>query len=176
MKWFASWSRSAGSARWRCFMSPIASCVSVRRSTGSSTFVKSGALISMIRLPYVPVCSLVLTETGICATSGSSGSSECSTSQRRTTPAHIETTTSLTVQPCSFFTALTSSSVSWPNANRRCGETRPLNEVFGARRLPTLAAARPAMRPIVPAPGKVPNGVSSRFGTARGSDRIARSG
>ena len=51
MKWLASRSRSAGIARWRCFIEASASCVSCRRSTGSGTLVKIGALISMIRLP-----------------------------------------------------------------------------------------------------------------------------
>ena len=50
-KWLASWSSSAGSALWRSFMSPIASCVASTRSTGSSMFVYSGALISMILFP-----------------------------------------------------------------------------------------------------------------------------
>ena len=72
------------------------------------------------------------TEIGICATSGSSGSSSWASSQRRTAPAQIETMTSLTVDPWAFLTALTSSSGSWPNVKRRCGEMRPLNDVFGA--------------------------------------------
>ena len=51
MKLFASWSSSAGSARWRSFISPSASCVSRSRSTGSASLVNSGALMSMMRLP-----------------------------------------------------------------------------------------------------------------------------
>ena len=39
-------------------------------------------------------------DTGTCATSGVSGRSSCSISQRRTAPAQTETTTSLTVAPC----------------------------------------------------------------------------
>ena len=133
MKWLASWSSSAGSARWRSFISSSASCVRSSRRTGSGSSVNSGARISRMRLPYVPRCSRVRTETGICATSGSSGSSSWATSQRRTAPAQSVTTTSLTVTPKDRLTALTSSRDSWPKANRRCGETRPENDVRGAR-------------------------------------------
>ena len=96
------------------------------------SLVKRGALISMIRLPKVPICSSVRTETGTWTTSGSAGSSSCSSSQLRTAPAQIETTTSLTVQRCLFFTSFTSSRSSCPKAKRRWGEIRPLKQVFGA--------------------------------------------
>ena len=51
MKWLASASRLAGSARWRSFMSPSASWVRAGAATGSATFVISGAAMSMILLP-----------------------------------------------------------------------------------------------------------------------------
>ena len=121
------------------------------------------------------------TDTGICATSGSSGRSWCFTSQRRTAPAQIETITSLTVVPRAFFTALISSSGSCPNAKRRWADMRPLNCVFGAcsvfrpRFTPVM---RPAIRPTVPAPGMPPKiaGTSSTFGIVAGKERSRRSG
>ena len=186
MKWFTSWSSSAGSARWRSFITRRASCVRSRRSTGSATFVNSGALISMIRLPNVPACSEVRTDTGIWATSGSSASSPCSSSQRRTAPAQTDTTTSLTVQPYWFFTRLTDSSERRPNTKRRCGEMRPLKLVRGAfsversSRPPSArlraCPTRPATRAARPAPGSVLKAVSSRLGSADGSARRNRSG
>ena len=51
MKLLASESSSAGSARWRSFISANASCVAFSRCTGSSMSVYSGAAISRIRLP-----------------------------------------------------------------------------------------------------------------------------
>ena len=185
MKWLASWSSSAGSARWRSFISSSASCVRSSRRTGSASSVNSGARISRMRLPNVPRCSRVRTETGICATSGSSGSSSWSTSQRRTAPAQSVTTTSLTVTPKDRLTALTSSRDSWPKANRRCGETRPENDVRGARSsgcsitsLPSSPAARPTSREAVVAPGIGLNtaGASAACSAADGSPRITRSG
>ena len=156
MKWFASWSSSAGSARWRSFITRSASWVRSRRSTGSATFVNSGALISMIRLPNVPACSERAHRHRDLGHERLVGSSSCSSSQRRTAPAQIDTTTSLTVQPCRFLTRLTASSESRPKAKRRCGEMRPLKLVRGAFRLvrssrppsPRLSAwpTRPATR------------------------------
>ena len=69
--------------------------------------MNSGALINMIRLPNVPISSELRTDTGIWATSGSSSSSPCSSSQRRTAPAQIDTTTSFTVHPCRFLMSFT---------------------------------------------------------------------
>ena len=95
-----------------------------------------------IRLPYVPASSSVRTDTGIIATSGSSGSSSRSSSQPRTAVAHSATTTSLTVIPSSFLSRLTVSSESEPNAKRRCGPTRPLKLVFGGRAVVTSSTDR----------------------------------
>ena len=119
------------------------------------------------------------TDTGTCATSGVSGRSSCSISQRRTAPAQTETTTSLTVAPCVFLAALKSARGIWPKTKRRCGETRPLKSVFGAvrsgRSTPSRRS-RPPSLPSVLAPGKIPNGVSSMFGIAFGSARSIRTG
>ncbi len=108
-----------------------------------------------------------------------SGRSSCSISQRRTAPAHTLTTTSLTVAPWLFLAFLNSLSGSWPKTKRRCGETRPLKTVLGATMSGRSTPSRlsiPASFESVPAPGKIPNGVSSRFGIAFGSARSIRTG
>ena len=121
MKLVASVSRSAGSAWWRSFAPRRYSWARSSRLRGSFTLVGIGTIIVETRLPNVPACSSVRTDTGIIATSGSFGSSSRSSSQSRTAVAHSATTTSLTVMPSSFLSRLTVSSESEPNAKRRCG-------------------------------------------------------
>jgi hypothetical protein len=84
------------------------------------------------RLPWVPSCSWVRTETGTGAISGPSGSASWSISHRRGAPAHNATTTSLTVTPSAFFTRLTSGSGRLAKPQRRCWVMDRLNGVRGA--------------------------------------------
>jgi hypothetical protein len=58
-------------------------------------------------LPIAAACSAVRIDTGIIAISGLSGNASWSTSQRRSAPAQIAITTSLTVQPYSSLTFFT---------------------------------------------------------------------
>ena len=186
MKLLASWSSDAGNAWSRSFISASDSCVARRRSTGSAISVCSSTPIRRMRLPNVPCCSGLRTETGICAINGSSPSSWCSSNQRRTAPAQIDTTTSLTVTPWMFLASLTASSGSRPKTMRRCAETLPLNDVCGgvqSLRPLTIGLRRSAAcmrRPAAPtrlAPGrmlKMPT--SSKLGSAAGIERSRRSG
>ncbi len=72
-------------------------------------WVGIGAIMVETRLPWVPFCSSVRTETGTAATSGASGSASWSSSQCRSAPADSAITTSLTVMPgTASLTCLTS--------------------------------------------------------------------
>ena len=84
----ASVSRTAGSALWRSLALRRYSWVRCRRSRGSGSLVGIGTIIIEIRLPKAPRSSRLRTDTGIIATSGSSGSASRSSSQSRTAPAH----------------------------------------------------------------------------------------
>src|SRR3954452_291539 len=75
MKLVASVSRSAGRARWRSLELRRYSCARSSRLRGSATLVGIGTIMVETRLPNVPICSSVRTDTGIIATSGSRGSS-----------------------------------------------------------------------------------------------------
>jgi len=132
MKRVASVSRSAGSALWRSLATSSVSWVRSSRRAGSGSSVAIGTTITDTRLPNVPYCSSVRTETGTIAMSGSAGSASRSASHRRTMPVHSATTTSLTVKPKASLICLTVSSGSLPKAKRRWGEIGPLNGVGGA--------------------------------------------
>ena len=103
------------------------------RRPGSVTLVGSGASIADTLLPSAPLLAGSRTDTGIIAISGWSGSASWSMSQRRSAPAHIAITTSLTDTPKAFFTILTVSRSTLRKANRRCGVMDRLNGVAGAR-------------------------------------------
>ena len=141
-----------------------------------------------IRLPNVPRCSGVRTDTGTIVSSGSLGSSPRSASQSRSAPAQIVMTTSLTVQPAAFLTALTSASGSDPNATRRCGVIDPWKRVRGAvrvapcrippsRRRGESRASRRLIAAVVPMPGTCRSiATLSRCGSVRGTAATARTG
>ncbi len=101
----------------------------------------------------------------------------------------MHTTTSLTVEPVSFLIAFTRSSESWPKANRRWPEMRPLKDVFGGRApvdsricgslgsTPSRRRTRVSPRASVGPPGNaVAPGSSGRCGSAVGAERSAFSG
>jgi hypothetical protein len=90
---------------------------------GVGRWVGSGAIMVDTRLPPLPFSSSARTDTGTAATSGSSGRASWSINQVRSAPVDSAITTSFTVQPAAFFTALTSSSGTVQNAQRRCGPT-----------------------------------------------------
>jgi hypothetical protein len=71
------------------------------------------------RLVHFSTSSPLRIETGTMATSGISGSSSWSSSQRRSPPAHMAMTTSLTVAPRAFLTSFTALSDVERKANRR---------------------------------------------------------
>ena len=135
MTWLASWSSVAGSALWRSLAEAIVRLMRSSRLRGSASSVGSSTTIVEIRLPNVPNCSGVRTETGTIVTSGSSGSSPCSIRNSRIADAHIVITTSLTVLPKAFLTALTSVSETLPQPTLRCGESAAWKRVRGARSL-----------------------------------------
>ena len=115
------------------------------------TLVGSGASIADTLLPSAPLLAGSRTDTGIIATSGWSGSASWSMSQRRSAPAHIAITTSLTDTPKAFFTALTVSRLTLRNANRRCGVIGRLNGVAGARPgLVAITEPSPRFSPSMP--------------------------
>ena len=97
--WVKSVSDSAGTASNSCLASTMASWTWRTRSSGSGSSTGSEAKIADTRLVHRSASSPVRTETGIMATSGSSGSASCSSSHVRSPPAHTAITTSLTVAP-----------------------------------------------------------------------------
>ena len=145
----------------------------------------SRGIITETRLPNARASSAVLTETGTMASSGLEGSSSCSINQRRSAVVQSARTTSLTVTPKAFFTRLTSSSGSDPNATRRCGVILRLKDVRGGRpgggwiTPPSPSEGDPpvsrrAARETVPTPGTLPTpGTSARPGSVRGSEPSA---
>ena len=188
MKLVASVSRSAGSARWRCLALISSSWVRIRRRSGSGSSVGIGTIIIDTRLPKVPCCSSVRTDTGTIATSGSSGRSSWSISHSRSAEAQRVTTTSLTVMPAALLIALTVSSETWPMARRRWGEIFALNDVVGARAVVTSSTSGSSSEPSslrarvtalvsVGTPGNAfAPGRSNRLGRADGAERNARTG
>ena len=112
------------------------------------TLVGSGASIADTLLPSAPLLAGSRTDTGIIAISGWSGSASWSMSQRRSAPAHIAITTSLTDTPKAFFTILTVARSTLRNANLRCGVIGLLNGVAGARPgLVAITAPSPRFSP-----------------------------
>jgi hypothetical protein len=126
MKWLASCISVAGVARRRSLAARMTTFTRATRRFASGSSVGSGTIIIDTRLPNVPACSGVRTDTGTIASSGSVGRSSAAASQRRSAPALSPSTTSLTVTPSAFLTALTSASGSEANAKRRCGPIRRL--------------------------------------------------
>jgi hypothetical protein len=84
---------SAGTAPKRSLVARSSSCARSTRSSGSATSVGIGTNIIEMRLPNVPRCAGVRTDSGTMATSGSSASSSRSSSQVRSAAAHSVTTT-----------------------------------------------------------------------------------
>ena len=93
---------------------------------------RQGASIIDTLLPRVPFWSVVRTETGTAATSGAVGRAWCSSSQRRSAPAHNAMTTSLTVRSLPARRLLTSASGRSVKAHLRCADSGALNGVPGA--------------------------------------------
>jgi hypothetical protein len=94
-------------------------------------------------------------------------------SQRRSAPAHIAITTSLTDTPKVFLTVLTVSRSTLRNANRRCGVIARLNGVAGARpgRV-AITAPSPRFSPSI-SPISVRTG-GARVGRIRTSSLVIR--
>ena len=130
--WAKSVSASAGTASNRPLASTMASCTRATRSNGSGSSVGSVAKMAETRLVHFSVSSPLRIETGTIATSGSSGSSSWSSSHRRSPPAHMAMTTSLTVAPRAFLTSFTAASEVERKANRRWGVMAALNRSRGA--------------------------------------------
>ena len=159
-----SCNRFAGNAPCSDLAIAISPCMASSRRRGSGSSVGSTATMADTRFPPAPASLSSRTDTGTMARSGRSGNESWSISQRRSAPAHNVITTSFTVPPSSFFTALIASIGSDPNANRRCGEITPLNTVRGActdgrdktsSRLLTPGALSAKLRMIVPSAGTV---------------------
>ena len=139
----------------------MAACTISSRRSGWPTLVGSTASIADTLLPSAPWLAGSRTETGIIATSGVSGSASCSVSQRRSAPAHIAITTSLTETPNAFFTSLTRPRSTLRNATRRCWVIGRLNGVAGARPAAVgMTAPSPWFRPSMP-PRNVPTAGAS---------------
>ena len=134
----------------------------------SARCVGSVASMADTLFPIAPLLAGSRTDTGIIATSGTSGSASWSISQRRSAPALIAITTSLTEKPKAFFTFLTLSSSTLRKATRRCGVIGLLNGVAGARPA-TLGSTPPSPRP---SPSSPPTSGFSAGPTA-GSTRIS---
>jgi hypothetical protein len=140
-----------------------------------------------ILLPKLPSSPGPRTDTGIIATSGSFGSSQCSGSQPRSERAQSVTSTSLTVVPVASLIALTRSSEIDPNEKRRCGEIGPLKQVRGARAVatsrmpssspPAIERSRERPRERVETAGKAfAPGMSVTVESTRGSLATLRTG
>ena len=113
----------------------IASCTRSTRVSGSGSSVGRRVESMDTRLVQRSASSPVRIETGTSATSGSSGSASCSSSQVRSPPAQTAMTTSLTVAPKADLMALTAGSDAEPIASLRCGVILSLNGVRGGRTL-----------------------------------------
>ena len=101
--------------------------------------------------PSAPLLAGSRTDTGIIAMSGWLGSASWSVSQRRSAPAHIAITTSLTDTPKAFFTVLTSARSTLRNANLRCGVIALLNGVAGGRPgVVAMTSPSPRFSPSIP--------------------------
>ncbi len=115
------------------------------------TWVGSVASIAETLLPSAPWLAGSRTDTGIMAISGCSGSASCTVSQRRSAPAHMAITTSLTETPKAFLTVLTVPRSTLRNATRRCGVIGRLNGVAGARPDAVgMTSPSPPSRPVSP--------------------------
>jgi hypothetical protein len=103
------------------------------RWTGSVMPIGSGAHIAATRLPSAPRSTSARIEIGTIALSTvSSVVSPCIRRYRPSAPATTASTTSLTVPPRAFLTALNSESSARTQVNRRCGPIRTLSGLDGA--------------------------------------------
>ena len=137
------WSMSAPMALCSSFAPLVAEAIARRRSTGSATSVDREVKKAETWLLPSASESSERTETGQTAISGVPGSSPRRMRYRRRAPAHVASTTSLTVVPKLRFTSLISGRERFATATFRWGVTEPLKEVRGA----VNGAAMPAPCP-----------------------------
>jgi hypothetical protein len=128
-------SRSAGSAWKISLLLAMESCTRRTRSMGSGSSVGRTADSIESRFVQRSVSSPVRIETGISATSESSGSASWRSSQARRPPAHTARTTSFTVASSCDLIALMSRSGVDRIASLRWGVIGPLKGVRGGRTL-----------------------------------------
>ena len=111
----------------------ISALIRCSRVTGSASPTGSGAHIAATRLPSAPRSTSARTETGTIARSTvSSVGSPRRRRYRPSAPATAASTTSLTVPPSAFLTALNCCRSPRTQVNLRCGPIRTLSGLGGA--------------------------------------------
>ena len=123
---------SAGTSSSCRFATAMASLHSATRSRGSAQLVGRSAMMLDTRLVHGSVSSPVRMLTGTIARSGLSGSASCLIRYSRNAPAQMAITTSLTVPPVAFLSALMFSSDVPRMAKRRCAVIDLFHGVSGA--------------------------------------------